>query len=419
MNCRFCKEPLYNKFVELVNSPLSNSFLSFEQLNEPEAYYPLTIYACSKCHLVQVDEYKKAEDIFNSEYVYFSSYSKSWVQHAKQYVESMIRRFGYNGNSYVIEIASNDGYLLQHFKDAGVPVLGIEPTKNTANVAILKGVPTITEYFTSKFAAKLKQQRAKGDLLIGNNVLAHVPDIDDFVEGLKLALRKSGVVTMEFPHLLRLVEDCQFDTIYHEHYSYLSFTTVQKVFEAHDLELFDVAEMPTHGGSLRIFAKHTKDTSKKISPNVQAMLDKEHAAGITTNEYYRNFQPRVDHIRNEFLRFLLDCKRDGKKVIGYGAAAKGNTLINYAGIKGNDLIQFVVDAAPSKKGKYLPGSHIPVYDEQRLRDYKPDYIIILPWNLKEEIMEQLAYANDWGAKFVVFIPKVQVFDAVVLEPGFL
>jgi hypothetical protein len=248
-------------------------------------------------------------------------------------------------------------------------------------------------------------------------VLAHVPDLDDFVEGLKLALRKNGVVTMEFPHLLRLVEDCQFDTIYHEHYSYLSFTTVQKVFEAHDLVLFDVAEMPTHGGSLRIFAKHAKDTTKEISPNVQAMLTKEDAAGITTNEYYRNFQSRVDFIRNEFLRFLLDCRRDGQKVIGYGAAAKGNTLINYAGIKGNDLIQFVVDAAPSKQGKYLPGSHIPVYDEQRLKDYKPDYIIIFPWNLKEEIMEQLAYVNDWGAKFVVFVPKVQVFDAVMLESG--
>ncbi|MEO5977269.1 MAG: class I SAM-dependent methyltransferase [Chryseolinea sp.] len=417
MNCRFCKEPLYNKFVELVNSPLSNSFLSFDQLNESEGYYPLTIYACSKCHLVQVDEYKKAEDIFNSEYVYFSSYSKSWVQHAKQYVESMIKRFGYNENSYVMEIASNDGYLLQHFKDAGVPVLGIEPTKNTANVAILKGVPTITEYFTSKFAAKLKQQRTKADLLIGNNVLAHVPNIDDFVEGLKLALRKQGVVTMEFPHLLRLVEDCQFDTIYHEHYSYLSFTTVQKVFAAHDLELFDVQEMATHGGSLRIFAKHTKDTSQTISPNVQAMLDKEFAAGITTNEFYRNFQPRVDHIKNEFLRFLLDCKRNGKKVIGYGAAAKGNTLINYAGLKGNDLIQFVVDAAPSKQGKFLPGSHIPVYDEQRLKDYKPDYIIIFPWNLKAEIIEQLSYVNSWGAKFVVFVPTVQIFDAVALEKG--
>lgn len=415
MNCRFCKEPLSNKFVDLINCPPSNSFLSFEQLNEPESYYPLTIYACSKCYLVQVDEYKKAEEIFNSEYVYFSSYSKSWVEHARHYVEDMIERFGFNENSFVIEIASNDGYLLQHFRDRGVPVLGIEPTQNTANVAILKGIPTITEYFGSNFAKKLKQQRQKGDLLIGNNVLAHVPDIDDFVEGLKVALRRDGVVTMEFPHILRLVEDCQFDTIYHEHYSYLSFTTVKEVFEAHGLEMFDVQEMPTHGGSLRIFAKHKKDDKKKELPSVKAMLAKEAAAGITTNEYYRNFQSRVDAIRNDMLSFLIEKYKAGKKVIGYGAAAKGNTLLNYAGIKGDSLIQFVVDAAPSKQGKYLPGSHIPVYDESKIKEFKPDFIIILPWNLKEEIMDQLSYVHEWGGKFVTFIPGVQIYDAKVAE----
>jgi hypothetical protein len=329
----------------------------------------------------------------------------------------MIERFGYNENSFIIEIASNDGYLLQHFRDRGVPVLGIEPTKNTANVAILKGIPTITEYFGSTFAKRLKQQRQKANLLIGNNVLAHVPDIDDFVEALKIALRRDGVVTMEFPHILRLVEDCQFDTIYHEHYSYLSFTTVKAVFESHALEMFDVQEMPTHGGSLRIFAKHKKDTNKKIMPSVKAMLAKEEAAGITTNEYYRNFQLRVDGIRNDLLLFLLDKARQDKKVIGYGAAAKGNTLLNYAGIKGDSLIKFVVDAAPSKQGKYLPGSHIPVYDESRIREYKPDFIIIFPWNLKEEIMEQLSYVNEWGCKFVTFIPGVQIFDAKVAEPA--
>ena len=417
MNCRFCKEPLTHKFVDLVNCPPSNSFLSFEQLNQPEAYYPLTIYACSKCYLVQVDEYKKAEEIFNSDYVYFSSYSKCWVQHARHYVEDMIERFKFNENSFVIEIASNDGYLLQHFRDRGVPVLGIEPTKNTANVAILKGIPTITEYFGSTFGKKLKQQRQKANLLIGNNVLAHVPDIDDFVDGLKIALRRDGVVTMEFPHILRLVEDCQFDTIYHEHYSYLSFTTVKTVFESHALEMFDVQEMPTHGGSLRIFAKHQKDANKKIMPSVQAMLAKEEAAGITTSEYYRNFQSRVDEIKNDMLRFLLDKHKSGKKVIGYGAAAKGNTLLNYAGIKGDDLIKFVVDAAPSKQGKYLPGSHIPVYDESKIKEYRPDFIIILPWNLKEEIMEQLAYVSEWGCKFVTFIPGVQIYDAKVAEPA--
>jgi len=410
MNCRFCNEPLSNKFVDLINCPPSNSFLSFEQLNQAEPYYPLTIYACSKCHLVQVDEYKKAEEIFNSDYVYFSSYSTSWVQHALRYVEEMIERFKYNENSSVIEIASNDGYLLQHFRNRGVPVLGIEPTQNTANVAILKGIPTISEYFGSAFARKLKEQGQDGDLLIGNNVLAHVPDIVDFVGGLKIALRPGGVVTMEFPHLQRLVEDCQFDTIYHEHYSYLSFTTVKAVFEANGLEMFDVQEVSTHGGSLRIFAKHKDDSSKKVLPSVKALLAKEDAAGITTNEYYQNFQSRVDEVKNDMLTFLLEKSKAGKKVIGYGAAAKGNTLLNYAGIKGDNLIKFVVDAAPSKQNKYLPGSHIPVYDESKIKEYKPDFIIILPWNLKEEIRQQLAYVAEWGCKFVTFIPDVQIHD---------
>ncbi|TXK21067.1 class I SAM-dependent methyltransferase [Pontibacter qinzhouensis] len=410
MECRFCKTPLHNKFVDLINCPPSNSFLSREQLNEPEVYYPLTIYACDNCHLVQVDEHKKATDIFNNEYVYFSSYSKSWVEHARKYAYAMIERFGYNKDSYVIEIASNDGYLLQHFKDKGVPVLGVEPTQNTANAAILKGIPTISEYFGSDFGLKLSRRRQKGNLLIGNNVLAHVPDIDDFVEGLKLALRKDGVITMEFPHLLRLVEDCQFDTIYHEHFSYLSFTTVKRIFEAHALEMFDVEELPTHGGSLRIFAKHKKDKNKEISARVGALLAKEEAAGITTTDYYANFQERVDKIKYDTLDFLISRKREGKKVIAYGAAAKGNTLLNYAGIKGNDLIQFVVDAAPSKQGKFMPGSHIPVYNEEKIRQFKPDYIVILPWNLKEEIMEQLAYVGEWGCKFVAFVPEVNVYE---------
>ena len=413
MNCRFCNEPLHNKFVDLINCPPSNSFLTLEQLNEAEPYYPLTIYACSKCYLVQVDEYKKAKDIFNEDYVYFASYSTSWVEHAKNYVIDMIKRFGFNENSYVIEIASNDGYLLQHFKDRGVPVLGIEPTQNTANVAIMKGIPTITEYFGAEFADKLSDR--KGDLLVGNNVLAHVPDIHDFVEGLKRALNDKGVVTMEFPHLLRLVEDCQFDTIYHEHYSYLSFTTVKKVFEAHGMEMFDVQEMPTHGGSLRIFAKHQQDKTKEIGPNVAAMLEKEKAVGITTTEYYQDFQPRVDEIKYSLLSFLIEQRRAGKKVIGYGAAAKGNTMLNYAGVKGHDLIQFVIDAAPSKQGKYLPGSHIPVYTQEKIKEYKPDYIIILPWNLKEEIMSQLSYVSEWDCKFVVFIPSLQIYDSLVKE----
>jgi len=410
MNCRFCSAPLSNKFAELVNSPLSNSFLSRDQLNEPEIYFPLTIYACSNCHLVQVDEYKNAREIFNSDYVYFSSYSTSWVAHAKRYVESMISRFGYSKDSLVVEIASNDGYLLQHFNNVGVPVLGVEPTTNTARVAIEKGIPTLTEYFTADFAKLLVSLGKSADLVLGNNVLAHVPNINDFVEGLKIVLKPTGVVTMEFPHLLRMVEQCQFDTIYHEHYSYLSFTTVQKVFAAHGLELFDVEEQPTHGGSLRIFAKHVSDYSKSVSSNVTWMLKKEADAGMLTREYYKSFQAQVNAIKNQFLRFLIDCQDNGRKVIGYGAAAKGNTLMNYAGLKGNNLIKFVVDAAPSKQGKFLPGTHIPVYDEHKISEYRPDYVIIFPWNLKEEIMNQLGYIREWGGKFAVFIPKLQVYN---------
>ncbi|MEJ1238552.1 class I SAM-dependent methyltransferase [Chryseolinea sp. T2] len=410
MNCRFCSAPLSSKFAELVNSPLSNSFLTRDQLNEPETYFPLTIYACSNCHLVQVDEYKNAREIFNNDYVYFSSYSTSWVAHAKRYVESMITRFGYNKESLVVEIASNDGYLLQHFNNAGVPVLGVEPTTNTARVAIEKGIPTLTEYFTADFAKLLVSLGKGADLVLGNNVLAHVPNINDFVEGLKIVLKPTGVVTMEFPHLLKMVEQCQFDTIYHEHYSYLSFTTVQKVFAAHGLELFDVEEQPTHGGSLRIFAKHVNDTSKAVTSNVARMLKKEADAGMLTREYYKSFQAQVNAIKNQFLRFLIECQDNGGKVIGYGAAAKGNTLMNYAGLKGNDLIKFVVDAAPSKQGKFLPGSHIPVYNEQKIAEYRPDYVIIFPWNLKDEIMNQLAYIREWGGQFAVFVPKLQVYN---------
>ncbi len=409
MNCRFCKEPLMTKWLDLINSPPSNAFLSLEELNEPECYFPLTIYVCNQCRLVQVDEYKKARDIFNKDYVYFSSYSKSWVEHARVYAEDVTARFHLNEESLVVEIASNDGYLLQHFKDKGIPVLGIEPSKNTANVAALKGISTITEYFTAEFANYLKQKRKKANLLVGNNVLAHVPNIDDFVEGLKVALRKSGVITMEFPHLLRLVEDCQFDTIYHEHYSYLSFTVVKKIFEAHALEMFDVEETPTHGGSLRIFAKHKKDAGKVISPSVNSMLLKEAEAGILTASFYENFQNRVDKIKWQALKFLTDQNEAQKKIIGYGAAAKGNTFLNYIGIKGNDLIRFVVDAAPSKQGKYLPGSHIPVVDESKIREYRPDFIIIFPWNLMNEITEQLSYVREWGCAFVVFIPKLHIF----------
>jgi len=321
----------------------------------------------------------------------------------------MTERFGYNSNSLVIEIASNDGYLLQHFKNLGVPVLGIEPTKNTAKVAVEKGIPSITEYFTADFAKKLVADGKKADLVLGNNVLAHVPDINDFVEGLKIILNPDGVVSMEFPHLLQLVEHCQFDTIYHEHYSYLSFTTVQKVFAAHGLVLFDVEEQSTHGGSLRIFAKHADDQSKQISSNVTKMLKTEADAGMLTSEYYRSFQEHMNTIKYQFLQFLLERKLKGERVIGYGAAAKGNTLLNYAGVKGDDLIEYVVDAAPSKQGKFLPGSHIPVYGKDKIKETRPHYVVIFPWNLKEEIINQHSYIHEWGGKFVVFVPTTKIY----------
>ena len=411
MLCRFCKEELKDVFIDLVNSPPSNSFLTRQQLNEPEVFFPLKVYTCNNCFLVQVDEYKKSDAIFDDEYVYFSSFSSSWLAHAKKYTEKMIDRFGFSDKSQVIEIASNDGYLLQYFKQKNIPVLGIEPTANTAKVAQEKGIESITEFFGTRLAKKLVDQGRKADLLLGNNVLAHVPDIVDFIAGMKLILKEGGIITMEFPHLMQLVDNNQFDTIYHEHYSYLSFTTVQKVFAAHGLEMFDVEEQPTHGGSLRIFAKNAADKSKEISPNVAKMLKMEADAGMLTDAYYKNFQQRVNAIRNAFWKFLIDSQEKGKKVIGYGAAAKGNTLMNYAGVKGDDLISFVVDAAPSKQNKFLPGTHIPVYDQSKIREFKPDYVIIFPWNLKEEVMNQLSYINEWGGQFVTFIPKLQIAKA--------
>jgi len=407
MECRFCKHKVETEFADLVNSPASNSYLTAEQLNEPEVFYPLKVMACEKCFLVQVDEYKKSEDIFNADYAYFSSFSTSWLAHSKKYTEMMIARFGYNEKSLVTEVASNDGYLLQYFKEKNVPVLGIEPTANTAAVAIKKGIPSVVDFFGVRLATKLAGEGKKTDLLLGNNVLAHVPDINDFVGGMKVMLKENGVVTMEFPHLYQLVLNNQFDTIYHEHFSYLSFTTVSKIFEAQGLVMFDVEEVPTHGGSLRIFAKHKEDGSKPIGPNVAVMLQKEKDAGMLNIDYYKNFQVKVETVKNDLLEFLLKQKRAGKKVAAYGAAAKGNTLLNYCGIK-NDMISFAVDANPAKQNKFMPASHIPIVQEDRIKKDKPDFIIILPWNIKDEIVKQLDYVNAWGCKFVVPIPKLQI-----------
>ncbi|TKK65014.1 class I SAM-dependent methyltransferase [Ilyomonas limi] len=409
MHCRFCKAPLSQVFVDLINSPASNSFLTQEQLNEPEVYYPLKVYTCSNCFLVQIEEYKKSDAIFNNEYVYFSSYSTSWLQHAKKYTEKMIGRFHFSHSSQVIEIASNDGYLLQYFKEKGVPVLGIEPTANTAEVARSKGIETITEFFGTQLAQQLAAQGRKADLLLGNNVLAHVPDIVDFVSGMKQALNERGVITMEFPHLMQLIDNNQFDTIYHEHFSYLSFYTVKQIFEAQGLAMFDVEELPTHGGSLRIYAKHQDDASKPVSENVTRLLEKELAKGINRLCYYSHFQKQVMEVKIAFTQFLVQQKKAGKKVAGYGAAAKGNTLLNYCGVK-NDLIEYVVDANPHKQNKWLPGSHIPVVNEAYMKESKPDYVILFPWNLKEEIMKQLCYIKEWGGQFVVPIPSLQIID---------
>ena len=410
MNCRHCNHKLEHVFADLDFSPISNDMLGKEDLQSSENYYPLKVFVCDSCLLVQVDEFKKADEIFDGEYTYFSSFSSTWIKHTAAYTDMMMQRFQYNENSLVVEIASNDGCLLKNFVKYKIPVLGVEPTSNTAEAALKIGVNTVVEFFSIDFAKKQFVEKQKlADLIIGNNVLAHVPDINDFVGGIKLALNKAGVVTMEFPHLMKLVEDCQFDTIYHEHFSYLSLLAVKHVFESQGLEIFDVDEIPTHGGSLRIYAKHAENTLQEISPNVKKVLAKEVAAGMDEMAYYEGFQQRVDTIKYDTLSFLIDAKRKGKKIVAYGAASKGNTLLNYCGIKGVDLIEFVVDASPYKQNKFLPGSHIPVVSEEEIKAYQPDYVLILPWNLKEEISEQLSYIKNWGAKFVIAIPKLTVF----------
>lgn len=407
MNCRFCNTKLYIEFIDLINSPPSNSFLSKEQLNEPEKFYPLKLLLCDKCLLVQVDEYKKSSEIFNENYLYYSSFSKIWLDHAKNYVEFVSKRFELNKDSYVIEIGSNDGYLLQYFQELKVPCLGIEPSSKTAKVAIEKGIKVIDDYFSVSLAKKLVEQNVKADLIVGNNVLAHVPNINDFVQGLKILLKEKGVITMEFPHIMQLIENNQFDTIYHEHFSYFSFFTVNKIFEHHGLEIFDVEELQTHGGSLRIYAQHKEDKSKRISDNVKSLNTIESSKNMNSIKYYENFQEKVDKLKNNFLQFLINQKLKGKNIIAYGAAAKGNTLLNYCGVK-RDLISFVVDISPHKQGLFLPASHIPIVDESAITKVKPDFIVILPWNIKNEIMNQLSYTKEWGCKFVIPIPEVVI-----------
>jgi hypothetical protein len=407
MNCRNCGHLLENVFADIQTCPPSNAMVKKEEFNQPEIYFPLKVFVCEKCWLVQVDEIQKAENIFNSEYTYFSSYSTTWLEHAKLYCEYMNSRFKYNEDSLIVEIASNDGYLLQYFKENNIPVLGVEPTANTAKVAQEKGIHSIVDFFGENLA--LNSLNAKADLILGNNVLAHVPDINDFIKGVKIALKCNGVNTFEFPHLCKLIELNQFDTIYHEHFSYLSFTALKSIFENHGLEFFDVQELSTHGGSLRIFAKHIEDKSKSIESSVKILLDKELALGVNTLTYYKGFQEKIEKIKYDFLLFLIKSKSEGKKVVAYGAAAKGNTLLNYCGIKGDDLISFVMDASPFKQNKFLPGSRISVQSPEIINDIKPDYVIIFPWNLSDEISKQLSFIRNWGGKFVIAIPELTIF----------
>jgi len=404
--CRFCNENLDVTFANLGMSPLSNSFLDESNLTKEEPVFPLHVFVCENCFLVQLEEYKSPEKIFN-DYAYFSSYSETWVKHARDYVNQMTSRFDLDENSFVIEIASNDGYLLQNFQSQNIPCLGIEPAENVAQVAKQKGIQTLVKFFGTDTARELSSKEKKADLLLGNNVLAHVPKINDFVEGMKILLKPSGVITMEFPHLMQLIDKNQFDTIYHEHFSYLSLYTVMKIFEQHKLRIFDVEELRTHGGSLRIYATHIEDSTHLINDRVRKLLEKEMEFGITKISTYANFQKRVTKVKNQLLDFMDSVKKEKKKIVCYGAAAKGNTLLNYCNV-GLDHIDYVVDRSTYKQGMYLPGTHIPIKSPDEVMKTKPDYLLILPWNLQEEITEQMDFIKEWGGKFVVPIPEVMI-----------
>jgi SAM-dependent methyltransferase len=406
--CRFCGAALQTSFIDLGMSPLCESFAGPEQLADMEVFYPLHAYVCGHCFLVQLHHTVSPVSIF-TEYAYFSSYSTSWVDHARGFVETALDRFKLTANSKVVEIGSNDGYLLQHFVARGVPVLGVEPAANVAKVAIEKGVPTTVRFFGSAMAAQIAAEHGRPDLLVGNNVLAHVPDINDFVSGMKTLLAPDGVITMEFPHLSRLVEGNQFDTIYHEHVTYLSFVVAGRIFEHHGLTLFDVEELPTHGGSLRIYARHVENCDIPVEPRVDRLRQREINDGYLTLRRYMNFDRRAKETKWNLLEVLIRCRREGKTVAGYGAPGKGNTLLNYCGIR-TDLIDYTVDRNPYKQGKYLPGTRIPVFAPERILETRPDYLLILPWNLKDEIMGQMSAIREWGGKFMVPIPAPALYS---------
>lgn len=407
MKCRHCQAELALPLIDLGAAPPSNAYLTKETLHAPEKYFPLSVLVCTECWLVQTEDYAGADELFSADYAYFSSYSTTWLKHAEQYVVDMVQRFDLNANSHIVEVAANDGYLLQYTKARGIPCLGIEPTNSTADAARAKGIEIVEEFFGVKLAQRLVAQGKQADLTAANNVLAHVPDINDFVGGFAMLLKPAGVSTFEFPHLLHLVSENQFDTIYHEHYSYLSLTAVKRIFEHNGLSVFDVEELPTHGGSLRVYAQRSDAGVHEVSVHVAEMLNREADAGVATPAFYEGFQAKADKVKNDFLAFLIEANRDGKTVAGYGAAAKGNTLLNYAGVR-PDLLQYVVDRNPAKQGKYLPGCRIPIVEEMHLKQTRPDYVVILPWNLRAEVVEQLAYIREWGGRFVTSVPVLKV-----------
>jgi hypothetical protein len=389
-------------------SPLCESYLQPEQLNEMEPFYPLHVFVCERCFLVQLEEFVSPDHIF-TEYAYFSSYSDSWLEHCRRYTEQMLDRFRLNDKSLVVELASNDGYLLQYFVQKHIPVLGIEPAANVAKVAEEKKVPTLVKFFGKQLAVELVSEGKQADLMVGNNVLAQVPDLCDFVAGMKILLKPQGVMTLEFPHLLKLMEENQFDTIYHEHFSYFSFLTAKEILGAHGLVLFDVDELATHGGSLRIFGRHAEDTSRPITERVLELMGREEAAGLKRLDYYRSFAEKVKKTKRGLLQCLIRAKEEGKSIVGYGAPGKGNTLLNYCGA-GKDLIDYTVDRNPYKQGRFTPGMHIPIYHPDKIRETQPDYLLILPWNLRQEIMQQMSFVREWGGKFIIPIPEATICD---------
>ena len=407
LKCNFCKTPLKHTFVDLGMSPMVSSYIKPEEKHQMEPFYPLRVYVCEQCYLVQLPEAQTPEQIF-SDYPYFSSYSKSWLQHIDKYVEDITERFGLDSESKIFEIASNDGYLLKYFKKKGVPVFGIEPAKNVAEAAIAAGIPTVVKFFGIQTAQEIIAEGNKADLIVANNVLAHVPDLGDFVSGMKILLQPQGVISVEFPHLMKLVEENQFDTIFHEHFSYLSFITVRKIFSECDLTVFDVEELSTHGGSLRVFARHQNDDSKSVNDRVMNLEEREIKAGFGKLEGYAAFTKKVDSTKHKLLNFLIEAKQKGSSIVSYGAPGKGCVLLNYCGIR-SDFIDYTVDLNPHKQGYLVPGVHIPIYHPDKIKETKPDYLLILPWNLKEEIVEQMSFIREWGGQFIVPIPEVKIY----------